>query len=139
MKLSTKSRYGLRALIDLALNSQTEPVSISSIAARQNISDRYLEQLIGKLKKAGLVDSVRGVQGGYRLSRPPQEISVGEVLRVLEGDMTPAECDALEGEGAYEHAHMCTTKYVWKKINDSVQDAVDNIFIDELMHLEEEQ
>lgn len=138
MKLSTKSRYGLRALIDLALNSQTDPVSISSIAARQGISDSYLEQLIGKLKKAGLVDSVRGVQGGYRLSRPPEEISVGEVLRVLEGDMTPAECTGLSEGSGCEHAHMCTTKYVWKKINDSVQDTVDNIYINELMVLEEE-
>ena len=87
MKLSTRARYGLRALIDLGLYSENEAVSIQSIAERQKISDSYLEQLMPKLKKAGLVVSSRGVQGGYRLGRPAEEISVGEVLRVLEGGL----------------------------------------------------
>ena len=86
MKLSTKGRYGLRALIDLAVYSGQEAVSIQSIAKRQNISDRYLEQLMGKLRRAGLVVSIRGAGGGYRLARPAGEISVGEVLRALEGN-----------------------------------------------------
>ena len=81
MKLSTKGRYGLRALIDLALYGEKEAVSIQSISARQMISDSYLEQLVRKLQKAGLVTSVRGAQGGYRLAKPAQEISVGDVLR----------------------------------------------------------
>lgn len=81
MKLSTKGRYGLRAMIDLALYSDEEAVSIQSISARQNISDNYLEQLVRKLKKEGLVVSVRGAQGGYRLAKPADEISVGDVLR----------------------------------------------------------
>ena len=84
MKLSTRARYGLKALIDLGLHCETEAVSIQSIASRQNISDSYLEQLMAKLKKAGLVDSTRGAGGGYRLGRPAAEISVGDVLRVLE-------------------------------------------------------
>lgn len=84
MKLSTKGRYGLRAMVDLGIYSEQEPVSISSIAQRQQISDRYLEQLIGKLKKAGLVSSVRGAQGGYQLARNPEDISAGDILRVLE-------------------------------------------------------
>ena len=79
LKLSTKGRYGLRALIDLALYSESEAVSIQSIATRQNISDSYLEQLVRKLKSAGLVVSVRGAQGGYKLARPAGEISVGAV------------------------------------------------------------
>ena len=83
MKLSTKGRYGLRAMVDLGIHSEQEPVSISSIAARQQISDRYLEQLIGKLKKAGLGSSVRGAQGGYQLARDPGEISAGDILRHL--------------------------------------------------------
>ena len=84
MKLSTKGRYGLRALIDLALYSENETVSIASISARQNISESYLEQLIAKLRKAGLVTSVRGAGGGYKLAKPASEISVGDILRALE-------------------------------------------------------
>ncbi len=92
MKLSTKGRYGLRALIDLALYGEKEAVSIQSISARQMISDSYLEQLVRKLKKAGLVTSVRGAQGGYRLAKPAQEISVGDVLRALEGSIEAVSC-----------------------------------------------
>ena len=87
MKLSTKGRYGLRALIDLAQYSEKEAVPISSIAQRQNISESYLEQLFAKLKKAGLVMSIRGAQGGYRLAKPSDTISVGDVLRALEGNL----------------------------------------------------
>ena len=92
MKLSTKGRYGLRALIDLALYSEEDAVSIQSIAKRQNISDSYLEQLVRKLKHAGLVISVRGAQGGYKLAKPAEEISVGDVLRALEGSLEAVTC-----------------------------------------------
>ena len=83
MKLSTRARYGLKALIDLGLHCETEAVSIQSIAGRQNISDSYLEQLMAKLKKAGLVESTRGAGGGYRLGRPAEEISVGVPVRTM--------------------------------------------------------
>ena len=99
MKLSTKGRYGLRAMIDLALYSDEEAVSIQSISVRQNISDNYLEQLVRKLKKEGLVVSVRGAQGGYRLAKPADEISVGDVLRALEGSLEAVSC----GEGNNLH------------------------------------
>ena len=85
MKLSTKGRYGLRAIVDLARFSEEEPVSISSISAREDISEGYLEQLMALLKKAGLVKSIRGAAGGYVLARPAGQISVGDVLRALEG------------------------------------------------------
>ncbi len=85
MKLSTKGRYGLRALIDLAQYSGNEPVSITSIAGRQEISERYLEQLMALLKKEGLVKSIRGASGGYVLAKDLSEISVGDVLRALQG------------------------------------------------------
>ena len=94
MKISTKGRYGLRAFIDLACYGAEEPVSISSISARQEISERYLEQLMAKLKKAGLVKSIRGAGGGYRLAKDAAEVSVGDVLRALEGDLEPATCAA---------------------------------------------
>lgn len=82
MKLSTKGRYGLSAMIDLAVYSENEAVSLNSIAERQHISEGYLEQLMAKLKKAGLVTSIRGASGGYRLARPAAEVSVGDILRL---------------------------------------------------------
>ena len=99
MKLSTKGRYGLRAIVDLASNSQDGAVCISSIAQRQNLSESYLEQLMSLLRKAGIIESVRGAGGGYRLARPPEQISVGEILRALEGNLNLVECSALMGEG----------------------------------------
>ena len=92
MKLSTRAIYGLRAMIDLGVYSEQEAVSIQSIAGRQNISVSYLEQLMAKLKRAGLVESTRGACGGYRLGRPAEEISVGDILRVLEGGLEAAQC-----------------------------------------------
>ncbi len=133
MNLSTKGRYGLRALIDLAVYCEEDAVSIQSIAKRQNISDRYLEQLMGKLKKAGLVTSVRGSGGGYRLARPAREISVGEVLRALEGNLDAVTCPGNEEEQGCEGADLCVTRYVWKRINDSITQAVDSIMIEQLV------
>ena len=133
MKLSTKGRYGLRALIDLAVYCTEEAVSIQSIAKRQNISDRYLEQLMGKLRRAGLVVSVRGAGGGYRLARPAEEISVGEVLRALEGNLDAVTCPGNGDEQGCEDADVCVTRYVWKRINDSITQAVDSIMIQQLV------
>ena len=112
MKLSTKGRYGLRALIDLAQYSAEAPVSITSISARQDLSERYLEQLMSMLKKAGLVRSVRGAGGGYVLAKDMAEISVGDVLRALEGSLEPVECAGLEPDGECKASDHCVTKYV---------------------------
>lgn len=133
MKLSTKGRYGLRALIDLAQYSETEAVSIASIAARQEISVSYLEQLVAKLKKAGLVKSIRGASGGYVLAKPAEEISVGDVLRALEGNLKPVECAGLEEGRECEGADLCVTKYVWQRINDSINQTVDEILLSQLV------
>ncbi len=132
MKISTKGRYGLRALIDLAVHSEIEAVSISSISARQNISESYLEQLMGKLKRAGLVSSTRGAFGGYRLAKDAKEISVGDILRALEGDLHAVECTGFEESGC-EGADFCVTKFVWQKINDSIASAVDAITLEQLV------
>ncbi len=133
MKLSTKGRYGLRALIDLAKYSETEPAAISGIASRQGISERYLEQLMALLKKAGLVKSIRGAGGGYVLARNARDISVGDVLRALEGELEPVKCTAFQKEEGCEAAGECVTKYVWKKINESINRTVDEIKIDALV------
>ena len=133
MKLSTKGRYGLRALIDLAKYSEIEPVSISSIAARQGISERYLEQLMALLKKSGLVKSIRGASGGYTLAKPANDISVGDVLRALEGNLEPVDCPAFTQHEGCESAGGCVTKYVWKRINESINQTVNEMKISELV------
>ena len=131
MKLSTKGRYGLRALIDLALYSENETVSIQSIARRQNISDSYLEQLMRKLRSAGLIVSVRGAQGGYKLARPANEISVGDVLRALEGSLEAVTCGG--EDNSCQGADLCVTKFVWERINSSIRDTVDSIKLRQLV------
>ena len=135
MKLSTKGKYGLRAFIDLAASGEGQPVSILSIAQRQEISISYLEKLMAMLKKAGLVESVRGVNGGYTVARPMDEISVGDVLRALEGYLAPVECAGIESGQASQcsGSSQCVSKIVWKRINDSINDTVDSIYIGELV------
>lgn len=132
MKLSSRARYGLRALIDLAVHSETENVSISSIAARQNLSEAYLEQLMAKLKRAELVSSTRGAQGGYQLARTAEQISVGDVLRALEGNLDAVQCAGLSEEGC-QGAQLCVSKYVWQKINESIARTVDEIKLNTLV------
>ena len=134
VKLSTKGRYGLRAVLDIALNSEEEAVALSSIAERQNISISYLEQLIAKLRKAEIVKSTRGAKGGYVLARPAEEISIGEILRCLEGDLSPVDCaEIMGGESTCSASDICVTKFVWKRINDSINEAVDNLMLSELV------
>lgn len=133
MKITTKGRYGLRALIDLAKYSEIEPVSINSIATRQGISERYLEQLMTLLKKAGIIKSIRGAGGGYVLAREMSEISVGDVLRALEGSLEPVECAAFSQEDSCEAAGGCVTKYVWQRINESINQTVNEISLKQLV------
>lgn len=135
LKLSTKGKYGLRAFIDLAVCGESQPVSLASVAERQGISISYLEQLMAKLKRAGLVKSVRGVNGGYTIAMPAEEISVGDVLRALEGDLVPVECAGIDesGETHCSGSSQCVSKIVWKRINDCINETVDSINIGELV------
>lgn len=131
MKISTKGKYGLRALVDLAVNSRTAAVPISSIAQRQDISEGYLEQLIAKLRKAGIVASTRGAHGGYKLAKPADDIFVGDVLRVLEGNIDPIDCPGLTGDCA--GGDSCVTKKLWKRINDGVNEIIDEMTLESLI------
>ncbi len=134
MKLSTKGRYGLRAVVDLAVHADEETIALSQISERQGISMNYLEQLVAKLKKAGIVTSVRGAQGGYMLAEPAENISVGDILRALEGDLNPVDCsEIIKGDGNCSNSDSCVTKYVWKRISDSINEAVDSIKLSELV------
>ena len=134
MKLSTKGRYGLRAVLDLAINSKEDVVPLSEIALRQNISISYLEQLISKLRRAGIVTSIRGAQGGYKLAKDPETLSVGEILRVLEGSLDPVNCAEVTGGGeSCAGSDSCVTKLVWMRISDSINNAVDTLMLSELI------
>jgi len=134
MKLSTRSRYGLKAIVDIAAWGGDKCVSISSMAGRLGISENYLEQLIIKLKKAGIVESIRGAQGGYVLGRPAEEITVAEILTILEGSLYPVEC--LDGTGECScgegSCNPCVTRSVWQKMYDGIFDVVDSIKISDL-------
>ena len=126
MKLSTRARYGLKALIDLGLHSANEAISLQSIAERQDISTSYLEQLMAMLKKAGLVKSSRGAYGGYQLGKQA-------VLRVLEGSLEAAACPGIENDGTCHGSDVCVAKLVWKRINDSITSAVDTLMLGQLI------
>jgi len=134
MKLSTKGRYGLRALVDLAQNSREEAASTGSIAQRQGISERYLEQLMGKLKRAGIISAIRGAQGGYVLARRAEDITIGEVLRSLEGDLNAVDCPAAMDSGECYGSEQCAAKMVWKKINDVINQTVNSIRLSDLLN-----
>lgn len=123
MKISTKGRYAVRVMLDLALNDRGACIKVKEIAARQEISEKYLEQIIAVLNRAGYVKSARGAQGGYRLARAPEEYTVGMILRLTEGSMAPVAC--LE-EGAPECARCstCDTLGVWKELYQAVFNAL---------------
>jgi len=133
LKSATSGRDGLRALIALANYSEKEPVSINSSAPRQGISERYPEQLMTLLKKAGLIKSIRGAGGGYVLAREMSDISVGDILRALEGSLESVECAAFSQEESCEAAGGCVTKYVWQKINESINRTVNEISLKQLV------
>lgn len=132
MKISTKGRYALRMMLDLAQNQGKRPVPIKEISARQNISDKYLEQIIAVLNKAGYVKSVRGPQGGYLLAKMPKEYTVGMILRLTEGSLAPVECLEFE-ENTCSRKNECVTLKVWEKIDRAVKDVVDNITLEDLV------
>ena len=133
LKVSTKGRYGLRAIVDLAVNDKEGQVSLKSVAERQGLSENYLEQLFASLKKSGLVKSVRGAQGGYMLSKPAEKITVGDVLRSLEGTLCPVDCIDLDMPTSCERIDLCVTAPVWAKLRDKINEVVDSFTIADLV------
>ena len=131
MKLSTRGRYGMRAMFDLALHTDEGPQSIRSVAGRAGVPEAYLEQLIPALKRAGLVTSARGAQGGCALARRPEEITAGDVLRALEGGLELVDC--LDGEEACARARDCPSRAVWRKLRDGINQVVDGITLADMI------
>lgn len=131
MKLSTRGRYGIHAMYDLARNYNLGPQPIKAIAERQTIPEAYLEQLFAVLKRDRLVNSVRGAQGGYTLARSPEEITVGDVLRSLEGGLNLVDC-LLEEESCGKSC-ACPSRIVWMKIRDGLNEIVDGITLKDMI------
>lgn len=131
MKISTKGRYALRLMLDLAINNTGEYIPIKRIAERQEISEKYLEQIITQISRAGFVRSVRGSQGGYQLANPPETYTVGMILRLMEGELSPVAC--LDEPGSCGRADRCVTMEIWKELKTAIENVVDNITLADLV------
>lgn len=138
MKISTKGRYAVRVMVDLAMASTDEYVKVKDIAKRQNISDKYLEQIIGTLNRAGMVKSARGAKGGYRLTREPKDYTVEEILRLTEGSLAPVACLEDE-ENKCERASTCASLEVWEGLYQVVIDYLRSTTLDELADKQKEK
>lgn len=132
MKISTKGRYALRVMIDLAIHDTGEFIALKDISARQGITVKYLEQIVTTLGKAGLLRSMRGNNGGHRLAKKPEDYKIGDILRTMEGDLAPVEC--LQGEdNLCPKAEECSTLKFWKGLDDVVNEYVDRFTLKDLV------
>lgn len=134
MGISTKSTYGIRAMFELALHYSHRPVSVAYISEREDISVPYLEQLLSKLRRKGLVRSVRGPKGGYILAKKPKDITIGDIVRVLDGEITPVHCvvnNSLKNK-ACKMIDRCVTKTVWKRLKDTIDDMLNSVSLKDL-------
>lgn len=128
----------MRVMLDLASNNTGECIKVKDIAKRQDISDKYLEQIISVLNKAGYVKSVRGAQGGYRIAKEPQNFTVGMILRLTEGSLNPVAC--LDDDiNECEHCDTCETLQVWKELSNAINNVVDNVTVADLVARQEER
>lgn len=133
MKLSTKGKYGLEALLDLAVHASEGPVSLKSISSRQNLPENYLEQIFLTLRRSKLVDSTRGAQGGYMLAKSALDISVLDILNALEGPLAPVTCIiAGKGEGCKRYA-ACASRTLWEKVKSALDETASSITLGELV------
>jgi len=137
MKLSARAEYGVRAMAMLALYYKKGPLPLRGIAEQENISLNFLEQIFPDLKRSGLISSVRGSKGGYFLLLPPEEINVGDIVRAVEGPITPVNCLAEdESEPCCHNREGCLTRQVWKKLRDKINDVLDEVSLNELIGFE---
>jgi len=130
VRVTTRGRYAVMAMFDLAVRRSPEPVPLKQIAEHQGLSERYLEQLMAPLRRAGLVRSVRGAQGGYTLGRLPGAISVGDILRVVEGPISPVACVA--NPLACARTDGCVTRGIWSRLRDRMVELLDSITLADL-------
>ncbi|MBZ4686635.1 MAG: hypothetical protein PWQ96_1536 [Clostridia bacterium] len=132
MKISTKGRYGLRSALELALHYQDGAVALKTIAEKQDIPERYLQHIMVILRKEGIVESIRGNQGGYRLTRDPAEISVGEIIRTLEGPIAPVECVEEDKDNKCNRLERCVTRNFWERLKESMEEVLYSVTLEDL-------
>ena len=132
--ITTKGRYAIRVLIDLAENDNGSYIPMKDVASRQEISLKYLERIVPTLKKAGLIEGMHGKGGGYKLTRKPEEYSVGEILRLAEGNISPVSCQALDGKEC-DHEGSCITLPFWRELGDLINDYLDKHSLYDLVHM----
>ncbi|NMB42354.1 MAG: Rrf2 family transcriptional regulator [Firmicutes bacterium] len=135
MRLSAKGEYGVRAMIYLALNYGNGPIPLSRIAGGENISRPFLEQIFAILRRGGLINSTRGVKGGYTLASPPEKICVGDIVRALDGPITPVDCLS-EEKGAGDRCakvDFCLARNVWEKLGDHINQLLNNISLQDMI------
>jgi Rrf2 family protein len=135
MRITTKSRYGTRLVLDIAVYGKEKPVPLSDVTRRQNISTKYLEQLSGKLRKAGIIESHRGPFGGQMLAKPPEKISIGDIVRVLESSIAITDCSTEKKMvcGVCNKAGECLSRWVWLEASQAMFDRLDQITIAQLL------
>ena len=132
MKISTRGRYALKIMMDLALADREEYVPLKAISDRQQVSMKYLEQIIALLSRAGMLDCRRGKSGGYRLAKDPSEYTAGDILRVAEGSLAPIKCV----ESRCENSEKCSTFAFWEGLNRAINDYIDSTTLEDLANCE---
>lgn len=137
MRISSKGKYAIKLMLDLATYHYGEPVRLRDIAKRQGISEKYLEQIISILHKAVLVKSVRGAHGGYVLSYPPEKYTVGQILRTVEGDMSPTDCAGKNGTPCVNKS-TCVSYRLWEKLDEAINDVLENITLADMLDWQDE-
>ena len=135
MKLSTRSRYGTRLMLKLALNYQKGPISLKDIAQQEEISEKYLSQLVIPLRASGLIYSLRGFQGGYQLSKSPSQISIKDIVQALEGNISPVEC--VKNPSICSKADDCSVRDIWGNLYKKIHETLDSVSLKDLLESKE--
>jgi Rrf2 family protein len=135
MKVSAKGEYGVRAMAILALEFRAGPIPLREIAEREGISYQFLEQIFLPLRRAGLIDSVRGAKGGYTLAKNPEDIKVGDILCALEGPLAPVDCVGEGNAGACGRSAACLTRGIWERLRESMSEVLDDITLADVVNM----
>lgn len=138
MKVSTKGRYALRLMLDIALYEKEKPVRLKEVAKRQELPVKYMENIVSVLVKAGFLKSVRGPQGGYQLTKEPGEYTVGAILRLTEGNMSPVDCLETE-ENTCQRSDQCVTLKLWKELDAAIKSVIDRYTLEDLLDWQKEK
>ena len=137
MKLSTKGRYGVRAMVDLAVHYNQGPLPVKKIAERMEVSAKYLDHLMSSLKAAGLIRNIRKANRGYILAKPPEEIKLSEVIHALEGSLAPADC--VDDSGICNRTDFCVTRDLWKKMKEAINGVLSSLTLEDMARKQKEK